>query len=205
MPPMIRRVRPFPAFLLALIVVVGLSAFGPPERSLGSHVRLVYLHGAWVWTALVGLGAAAAAGIIGLVMRREHVQRWSIAFGQAGMFFWISYLPLSLWTMQANWNGLYLAEPRFKVGLDYAVIGLLLQIAVLILRDTRVGSAVNIAFVTALAWSISGARQVMHPSSPIFNSDSVSIRIFFLLLLLVSLLAGALLARWLRTLQAKHA
>jgi len=202
---MIRSLRPFPAFLFALIAVAGLSAFGPPERSLGSNVRLVYLHGALVWTALVGLGAAAAAGVIGLVLRREQVQRWSIAFGQAGMLFWISYLPLSLWTMQANWNGLYLAEPRFKVGLDYAVIGLLLQISMLVLRGPRIGSALNIAFATALAWSVSGARQVMHPSSPIFSSDSASIRIFFLFLLLVSLLAGFLLARWLRALQAKHA
>jgi len=188
---------------MALVAVI--SLFGPAERSLGSNVRLVYLHGAWVWTALIGLAAAAAAGLAGLLLRRETLQRWSMALGQAGMFFWISYLPLSLWTMQANWNGLYLAEPRFKVGLDFAVIGLLLQIAILVLRDPRLASALNLAFVIALGWSISGAQQVMHPDSPIFSSDSVSIRVFFLLLLLASVLSGALLARWLRALQARHA
>jgi hypothetical protein len=204
MPPMIRRLRPFPAFLLLLLATGILSMFGPPEASLGTNVRLVYLHGAWVWTALIGLGSAAVTGTLGLLLRRDRLQRWSIALGQAGMVYWISYLPLSLWTMQANWNGHYLAEPRFKVGLDYAVIGLLLQLASLILNDRRIGSALNLAFVIALAWSISGAEQVLHPSSPIFSSDSISIRIFFLLLLLVSLLAGWALTRWLHLLQSRR-
>ncbi|MEJ2013815.1 MAG: hypothetical protein P8X64_16525 [Anaerolineales bacterium] len=198
---MFRRIPPLLAFLLALILVGILSFFGPPERSLGANVRLVYLHGAWVWTALIGLGSAAAAGLAGLLLQRPGLQRWSIALGQSGMFFWISYLPLSLWTMQANWNGLYLAEPRFKIGLDYAVIGLLLQAAILVLRSPRLGSALNLAFAIALGWSIRGAEQVMHPESPIFGSNSIAIRLFFLLLLLISLLAGLLLARWLHALQ----
>ena len=203
MPPMIRRIPPFPGFLITLIIVGALSAVGPAERRLGTNVRLVYLHGAWVWTALIGLGSAAAVGLIGLILRRERIQCWSIALGQAGMLFWITYLLLSMWTMQANWNGLYLAEPRFKVGLDFAVIGLLIQTAALILRDSRIGSALNLAFAIALAWSVSEAQEVMHPPSPIFNSDSVSIRLFFLLLLFVSLLAGWMLTRWLQMLQAK--
>jgi hypothetical protein len=203
MPPMIRRIPPLPGFLIALILAGVLSLLGPAERSLGANVRLVYLHGAWVWTALIGLGSAAAVGLAGLILRRGHLQRWSVAFGQAGMLFWIGYLPLSVWTMQANWNGLYLAEPRFKVGLDYAVIGLLIQAAILVLRDARIGSALNLAFAIALAWSISGAEQVMHPASPIFSSDSVAIRLFFLILLFVSLLAGLMLARWLHALQSK--
>ena len=204
MPPMIRRIRPFPAFLMLLLGTGMLSILGPSEASLGTHVRLVYLHGAWVWTALFGLGSAAVMGTLGLLLRRDSLQRWSIAFGQAGMMYWIGYLPLSLWTMQANWNGLYLAEPRFKVGLDYAVIGLLLQLAILVLHDSRTGSALNLAFAIALAWSISSAEQVLHPSSPIFSSDSISIRIFFLLLLLASLLAGWMLTRWLHMLQTRQ-
>jgi hypothetical protein len=201
---MFRRIPPLLAFLFSLMLVVILSFFGPAERSLGANVRLVYLHGVWVWTALIGLGSAAAAGLFGLLLKRPGFQRWSIALGQSGMIFWISYLPLSIWTMQANWNGLYLAEPRFKIGLDYAVIGLLLQAAILVLRSPRLGSALNLAFTIALGWSISGAEQVMHPSSPIFGSNSIAIRSFFLLLLLLSLLTGLLLARWLHALQRER-
>jgi len=45
---------------------------------------------------------------------------------------------------------------------------------------------------------LAGARQVIHPPSPIFSSESVAIRVFFMGLLSLSLLAGWQLTRWLR-------
>jgi hypothetical protein len=91
-------------------------------------VRVVYLHGVWVWAALAGFLAAAVVGLAGLVSRRWKLHLWSRALGRSGLFFWITYLPISLWAMQANWNGLYLAEPRWRIGLIFAIGGLLMQI-----------------------------------------------------------------------------
>ena len=55
-----------------------LASFGPAEKSLGSNVRLVYLHGAWVWAALISLAAAAGSGLMGLLTRHYawQVARW---------------------------------------------------------------------------------------------------------------------------------
>jgi hypothetical protein len=200
---MIRRANSLLLTLLFLLLTLLVSIFGPPERSLGSNVRLVYLHGSWVWTALLALGAAALTGLAGLLFGSERLQGWSRSLGQTGMIFWLTYLPLSLWTMQANWNGLYLSEPRFKIGLDYAVIGLLLQLAILVLRQPRLASVLNVSFALALFWSISHAQEVMHPASPIFGSDSVSIRLFFLLLLLVNILTAGYLNLTLLKVQSK--
>ena len=99
-------------FALTLLAIALLALVSPPERSLGASVRIVYLHGAWVWTALAAFAAASLTGILGLVTRRESWQRWSLALGRTGLLFWITYLPLSMWAAQANWNGLFLAEPR---------------------------------------------------------------------------------------------
>ncbi len=60
-----RCLSPLLWFAASLILVVVVSTLGPPERSLGSHVRLVYLHGAWVWTALAGFALAGVLGIVG--------------------------------------------------------------------------------------------------------------------------------------------
>ena len=54
-----RRISPLILFLLMLVFIIALVSLGPSEESLGSNVRLVYLHGAWVWTALIGFAAAA--------------------------------------------------------------------------------------------------------------------------------------------------
>ena len=120
-------------FGLTLLAIIAVTAVGPAEKSLGTNVRVVYLHGAWVWAALICIFAAAAAGIVGLISRRDAAHYWSLALGRTGLIFWITYLPLSLWAMQTNWNGLFLSEPRWRVAAIFAVTGILLQIGLSIL------------------------------------------------------------------------
>lgn len=185
-------------FLLTLIVIGTVSFFGPTERSLGTNVRLVYIHGAWVWTALIAFGAAAVTGLMGWLFSRPSLHSWSSALGRAGIFFWITYLPLSLWTMQANWNGLYLAEPRFRFAIDFALIGILLQLAILILRKPRITSLINIGYFAALWFTLARTEQVMHPPSPILSSNSLEIQLFFFTLLGLCVFALWWLSHWLR-------
>jgi hypothetical protein len=191
-----RLKNPLVGFISMLILMSILAMFGPVERSLGVNVRLVYLHGVWVWTAILALGASALLALPGAFLNRERSQRWSRATGQVGMIFWVTYLPLSIWTMQANWNGLYLAEPRFKIGLDFAVIGFLLQAAILVIDQQRLTSLLNLSFFIALIISLSQADQVMHPPSPIMASESFLIRGFFFALLAVAIAAGLSLTIW---------
>lgn len=191
-----RRLSPLLWFAAFLILAVAVSAFGPPEQSLGTHVRLVYLHGAWVWTALAGFALAGVIGIVGLALRRPGPQRWSLALGQAALIFWLTYLPMSLWVMQANWNGLFLQEPRWRLGLDFAVVDVLVQGAILVLGSVAWASWLNLAVFGALTWALSHTPEVMHPSSPIFASGSASIELFFLTLVALCLVSGWQLARW---------
>ncbi len=53
-------------FVICLIVIALLALFGPEEKSLGSNVRIVYLHGARVLTAEIAFLAAGLAGLLGL-------------------------------------------------------------------------------------------------------------------------------------------
>ncbi len=192
-----RRIKSLRLFLLTLVVIAVASFFGPAERSLGTNVRLVYIHGAWVWTALIAFGAAAVAGLMGWLLSSQSLHTWSRALGQAGLFFWITYLPLSLWTMQANWNGLYLTEPRFRFAIDFAVIGILLQLAILILRNPRYASLINMGYFAALWFSLTRTEQVMHPPSPILSSNSLEIQLFFFTLLGLCVFALGWLSLWL--------
>lgn len=190
--------RPF-WMAAALVGLASIAAsFGPAEQALGIHVRWVYLHGAWVWTALVAFGAACLLGLAGLLARDRGVSTWSVAFGQTGLLFWLTYLPMVLWTMQTNWNGLYLAEPRFRIGVDFAISGLLLQMAILLLRRPCLSGGLNAAFAAALFYALRSADQVMHPPSPILTSNSPAIRVFFLAMVAIMLLAGLALGVSLR-------
>jgi hypothetical protein len=100
--------------------------------------------------------------------------------------------------MQANWNGLYLTEPRFRFAIDFAVIGILLQLAILILRKPRYASLINMGYFVALWFSLTRTEQVMHPPSPILTSNSLEIQLFFFTLLGLCVFALCWLSLWLR-------
>jgi hypothetical protein len=183
-------------FLGALSVIALLALFGPEEQSLGSNVRIVYLHGAWVLAAQAAFAAAALTGLLGLALRRERWHDWSAALGRAGILFWLTYLPLSLWAMQANWNGLFLAEPRFRLALTFAVVGALLQMGLWLTDKAWLTSLANLAFFIVLRAVFSTASNVMHPPpSPIFSSGLWSVILFFVLLNALAWLAAYFLAR----------
>jgi len=194
---------PLPWFILALLATAGLAAIGPQEKILGNSVRIIYLHGAWALTAEAALGLSAAAGLSGILFRREALQRWSAALGYTGLFFWITYLPLSLWAMQANWNGLFLAEPRFRVAVIFSITGFLLQVGLALLARPVLTSLFNLLFFTALAIALSRAGFVMHPPpSPIFNSGNLSLEAFFIFVILLNMFAAYFMTRW--WLQKQH-
>jgi hypothetical protein len=188
---------PLSLFFITFIVIALLTFFGPQEKTLGSNVRIVYLHGAWVLTAELTFILSALAGLLGLVLRRDMFHAWSAALGRAGILFWVTYLPLSLWAMETNWNGLFLAEPRFRLALIFAVTGLLLQAGLWLFNISWLTSLGNILYIITLRVVFSTAQNIMHPPpSPIFNSGNYVIIGFFIFLNLLTWLAAYFLARF---------
>jgi hypothetical protein len=193
---------PLSLFFITVIVIALLAFFGPEEKSLGASVRIVYLHGAWVLTAELAFIAAGLIGFIALLTRRDVFHKWSAALGRTGIFFWVTYLPLSLWAMESNWNGLFLAEPRFRLALTFAVTGVLLQVGLWIIDIDWVTSLANVLFILVLRVVFASAQNIMHPPpSPIFNSGNYVIIGFFIGLILLVLIAAYFLTRWFMTIK----
>ena len=187
---------PLVLFIITFGLIALLAFFGPEEKSLGSNVRIVYLHGAWVITAEVTLIAAGLMGISAVANRRPTYHRWSAALGRAGIVFWVTYLPLSLWAMQANWNGLFLAEPRFRLALIFAVTGVLMQLGLWLIDIPWLTSSANAIFIVLLRIYFSQTADVLHPPpSPIFNSGNNLIIGFFVAMIALSLTASYFLAQ----------
>ena len=199
---MIKNKPPLLYFSITIIVIALLTLFGPEEKSLGANVRIVYLHGAWVLAAEVAFIAAALAGLLGLILRKEIFHAWSAALGRTGIVFWLTYLPLSLFAMQANWNGLFLAEPRFRIAMIFAVTGVLLQLGLLLFNISWLTSFANILYIITLRVVFATAQNVMHPPpSPIFNAGLWNIILFFVGLNILAWVAGYFLTRFFLGLQ----
>jgi hypothetical protein len=194
-----------PIFLLLLsfIVVAGITLLSPPEATLGPNVRVVYLHGAWVWASLATFISAAVSGLIGFITRRVALHQWSRALGRTGLLFWITYLPISLWAMQANWNGLFLTEPRWRFAMIFSITGILLQVGLSFLPVIW-SSVGNIAYVIALFVVMSATENVMHPPGPMLESDFGRIQIFFSILTLSLFFAAWQVARWFKKIDERN-
>ena len=192
-------------FFSTVGLIALLSLLGPEERSLGSNVRIVYLHGAWVLTAEIAFITAALAGLLGLLLKRDLFHTWSAALGRTGIIFWVSYLPLSMFAMQSNWNGLFLAEPRFRLALMFAITGILLQLGLWVFNTAWLTSLANILYIITLRVIFASAENIMHPPpSPIFKSGNYTIIAFFVGLNLLTWLAAYFLTRALINLKPNH-
>jgi hypothetical protein len=202
---MISKKSPLLHFFITILGIALLTLFGPEEKTLGANVRIVYLHGAWVLAAEVAFIAAALAGLLGLILRRDLFHTWSAALGRTGIVFWVTYLPLSLFAMQTNWNGLFLAEPRFRLAIIFAVTGILLQVGLWLFNISWLTSFANILYIVALRVVFATAQNVMHPPpSPIFNSGLWNVIAFFVGLNILAWVAAYFLTRFFLTLKTSE-
>ncbi|MFN3309043.1 MAG: hypothetical protein ACK44E_07520 [Anaerolineales bacterium] len=196
MKPLFIILRTIGLILLAVLV----ASLAPPERTLGSSARLIYFHGGWVWAALLSFAYSGAAGLYGFLRHKSNFLTWSVALQRSALLFWLLFLPMSLWVMQVSWNGLFLAEPRFRIPLNFAIIGLVFQIATTLIANPRISGMVNFFFVAALFVALRGADYILHPQMPMLNSQAGSLRVIFLALVILLTAACWSLADWLTNL-----
>lgn len=184
--------------LLTAAAIALISYVSPAEQVLGANARIVYLHGAWVWAALAFFILAGLAGVAGLLMRSPAFHAWSQALGRTGLLFWITYLPISMWAMATSWNGLFLAEPRFRLAVIFSITGLLLQLGLTLLDNPAWTSVGNLAYILILLVFLFNTPNVMHPPSPMLDSNAPRIQASFALLVGLTLLLAGLVAVWWR-------
>jgi hypothetical protein len=186
-----------PLWLVITLILIGAATLlGPLERTLGSNLRLVLLHGGMVWAGKIAFAAAGLAGLVGLISRRKLWHDASLALGRTGLVFWLVYLPMSLVVQLQNWGGIFWDEPRWRVPFTFGVAAVLLQIGLWIMKKPAISSAANLVFGALLWWQLGDITNVLHPDSPVFGSGSFDIPLFFLILLGLCLLAAGQIA-WL--------
>ena len=187
-------------------LTVAIAFLTPLERTLGVNLRLVYLHGAWVWAGIVTFSVAGIVGLAALLFRKIALHAWSRSLGWTGLCFWITSLPMSLAVMQINWNGFFFDEPRWKIPFTFAIISILLQAGLFLMNTPWITSLANLFFGSALLFNLVRMDSVLHPTSPVFTSGSAGIKLIFILLLASTLIIGAVLsALWMVTFRmTKH-
>ncbi len=184
------------------VFIILLTLLGPSEKTLGANLKLVLLHGAWVWAGKMAFAAASAAALVFLFLflgTKKQSHAWlnaARASAYTALLFWFTYLPMSLAVMQLNWGGLFFDEPRWKTPFLFGIVALLLQAAFLLLDQPLLTSIGNFAYGIVLWWTLGISENVLHPDSPIAQSNSGNIQVYFVGLMFVTLLFAIQITWW---------
>lgn len=193
------RTRPGPllAGLGALLLV--LLALSPVERTLGQTIKLVYLHGALVRTAVLLFAVSLPLNGLALWQSRPAWVTWGKALAWTGTLTWLLHTLFSMITTYAAW-GLFIAwaEPRTRFTFVLAGVAVLCLAVAYLVEHDRFTALVLVLLAGLAVGLLPGLGFIQHPLDPIGTSSSAAIRLYYAVILLVMALLGGLTAAWLQ-------
>lgn len=194
------RALPLAAVGFLCLLAVGVI-LAPAEAQLEQLIKLVYVHGALVMVGLATFSVAGGLGLVALVIRRRVWYDGTWAAGLAALAIWIVYILSSMavtglaWGQVIAWN-----EPRVRASAMILLAAILLAIVARLVGHRDFTALVNLVMGVVPWILVRQAEAIRHPLDPIGSSQSASIQLFFVLIILaVAGLALTLIAwLWLR-------
>jgi len=190
----------WPVFAGLVAVLALLLWLSPAEQTLGQMVKLVYLHGALVRTAMALFVVSLPINLVALIGGRRGWLAWGKALTWTAILIWLAHTLFSMVTTYAAW-GVFIAwfEPRTRFTFTLAAVGAIIT-GVAYLVDHARFSALVFALLAGLALGLAPRLGVVqHPLNAIGSSPSSAIRTYYVAMLVVSLAMGGLVAGWMRT------
>jgi hypothetical protein len=200
-----QQVLPILALGLLLLLVLW-TVLAPAESRLGNVIKVVYVHGALVWAGLLTFSLAGVLGAVALAVRylvrsagRAAVwYRGTQAAALAALIVWIVYVISSMvvtgmaWGQLIAWN-----EPRVRVTALILAAALLLAFVARLVNHPDFTAGVNLAMGIVPWVMVQQVEAIRHPVDPIGGSESASIQLYYLLILLTVVALAMTLVAWL--------
>ncbi|MCX9012760.1 MAG: hypothetical protein OIN66_16785 [Candidatus Methanoperedens sp.] len=179
--------------IFSLLLGILLLWLSPDDRSLGSLLKLVYLHGALINTGLI---LFTAAGIVSLLSLFRNNAGFFLLFAieKTAISFWIAATIIGDVTSQLAWGGLFWGEPRFSATIIISLMAVSIYFISTATGNPKVISLLGTGLAVAVWVLMISARKVMHPDNP-FGVSEPSIKFFFGAITIVFLIAAILIVR----------
>jgi len=186
------------SLLVLAVIALALAWAAPNDVTLAGTSKVVYIHGALVWTSMLTLTAAGVLGLAALatmfIKRDNMLHTWTLALGRTGLLFWAAYIPVSMLASRMAWNAVFLAEPRYTTAFRVLAVGIIVQVIILLVNRPVVSSALHVVQAVILWALLLTTPSILHPNNPILRSVP-SIQFFFGLIVLACGVAALQVAR----------
>jgi hypothetical protein len=192
--------------VLALLLVAWATilTLAPAEATIGTGIRIVYVHVALIWAGLAGLLLNGLLGLVVLLAGSPRGRAWMALVGWVSLALFAAGVGTSLIAEQVNWGGIAWSEPRTAANLNLLALATILQVFGSWLRGPRPAGLVYIILAGAALWITATTELQLHPAGAVAASGSGAIRATFYALAGLSLLVGAWLVWFFRPATARR-
>ena len=178
------------SIIITVFLIILILLFLPPEKNLGSVIKLVYLHAAFVQTGLLLFISAGLLGLSDIFVNKNKLYAWSVASQKMAIIMWMLYLVSSMVVTYLSW-GIAIAweEPRVQMSIRVMFLSgvfFLLSIWIKNRKFTNIINLITAALVLMLSLTTVNIR---HPNNPVGESESIlyAISFYFVLVLTIFL------------------
>ena len=176
--------------LAAIVFAAGCVLWAlPDEQTLGSGIKLVYIHVSFIWAGMVGFIGSGLLGLAYLFRMKDRLVSLQETIGRVAFAWFMVGIVLSIFAAKVNWGAVYWQEPRMLASLKFILVVILVLLTGNHVKSGRIKSALNLFLALFLLWSFMGISRVLHPKNPIVDSSSLGIQMTFLSLFVLNLLA----------------
>ncbi|MBN1135685.1 MAG: hypothetical protein JXM73_03825 [Anaerolineae bacterium] len=193
------RSRALPLVAAGFLVLLAASAIlAPAEAQLGQVIKLVYVHGALVMVGLATFSVAGGLGLAALVVRRRTWYNGTWGVGLAALVVWIVYILSSMAVTGLAWGQMIAwSEPRVRASALILLAAIVLAVVIRLVNHPDFMAMVNLVMGVVPWILVRRAEAIRHPLDPIGGSQSASIQLFFVLIVLAVAGLALTLIAWL--------
>ncbi|NIM04558.1 MAG: hypothetical protein GTN65_02820, partial [Armatimonadetes bacterium] len=140
------------------MILLGLVAslwiwLAPSELTLGTGIKIVYLHAASIWAGMTGLTLAGFLGFTLLLRPNPKLEQWIRSIALVGFGLFILGFLLSMIAAQVNWGGIFWQEPRTAANLRVVAVTLIVLVVTSWPVRARLKGLLLLGLPAALFWT----------------------------------------------------
>lgn len=180
-----------------ILLAITLALVAPEEETLGSIIKLIYIHAATTWVGLLMFAISGVLALLFFVGRKSqaNILSWSSASQLTATIFWMGHVTLGSVAAYLSWGPGWWVEPRLRVALFILVLSFTAFQVRKTINSKAQAALLNLSLPVAAFGFLAATGKLVHPDNAFAKSDSAEIKLFAGLITVVFLAVSYLSTR----------
>jgi hypothetical protein len=189
------RKNAIPVTIGLLVLAIVLVLIAPEEKTLGSTIKIIYIHAAVVWVGLISFVLSGIFAALFFITGSDKTSKGEqlksrMLFRSSGIqltaiIFWTTSVIVGSIAAYITWGGNWWIEPRLKMAVYILAMAVVAYQVREIVKSDAVRAAVNLGLPVSVFFLLAITGKLVHPSNAFAQSESLLIKVFAALIAIV--------------------